>query len=176
MVGQAEIGAKRHGPRRPTRRPKGPAYHEAGHVVIQVAIGRAPTAVVTHRDGSGLTEGRGEPLSLKSQYEVWDLISMNLAGIFAEARATKVSRFALSFGVGREDYDAAGAPIKWLVAEGYAVDLDAAWRRAEAHTRALVARHWAAIVGVAEQLRVSGRLDAASVQEIIQNFVTASHP
>jgi hypothetical protein len=57
--------------------------------------------------------------------------------------------------------------LHWLILHGYATDLEQAWRRAEEETRIAITREWPAITVIAERLLIYGRLDAATVAEIV---------
>ena len=147
--------------------PRGTCYHEAGHTVVRHIIGMEGLAVEVLRDQSGKTHGTMHILALRDQYDVWDHIVYILAGIYAEARATRQSAALVTLLGGQDDRDAALVPIRWLVAGGLATDEDAAWRRAEHMTRVCIRREWPRISAVAERLRVSGRLEAAEVAELL---------
>ncbi len=148
--------------------PKKVCYHEAGHAVAAVAIGREFTRVVVREDASGIVEGTGQVIELRGQYGVWDDLVYSLAGMKAEARATKRGEAAVMFDGGRADMAQAGQGIKWLVERGFAPDSAAAWRRAERDTKDFVHDEWPAIERVAEALRTHGGLEASEVLRLVR--------
>ncbi len=148
--------------------PKGSAFHEAAHAVMRGRIGLEPTAIEIHHNGEGFTHGTGEPYMSRGQYEVWDQVVYSLAGVYAEARACKISVVAAMLMGGHEDLRRAKEALLWLVTKGYAADDRAAWRRAEDATRDAIRETWPCIKAIAERLRQTGQLKAAEVAEIME--------
>lgn len=152
------------------RRLRRAAFHEAGHAVARVHVGSASTPVEVRPDGTGESHGTGEHWACRSQgqYAAWDFLLMLLAGGYSEARYTRRSANEIFFGPASGDFERAQLPINWLVERGFSEDPDAAWRRAEADTRAFLRKHWDAVERVAEALLQRGRLEAEEVAALVE--------
>jgi hypothetical protein len=97
------------------------------------------------------------------QHAAWEYLLVVLAGGYCEARLAKKSAAIVFLMTARDDYEAAQAPLQWLVEHGYAVDEKAAWQRAEAEVRDFLKVKWPQIERVANELLLRLRLSAEEV-------------
>lgn len=141
------------------------AFHEAGHAVARAFVGATITPIEVRENGDGESHGTGTRWTCRSEGEhaAWDYLLMLLAGAYCEARHARDWVTEILLGPASGDHEEAQATIAWLVDRGFAVDADAAWRRAEASTQAFMRQRWSAITRVAEALVQRGRLSADDV-------------
>jgi len=127
------------------------AYHEAGHAVVQTALGIPYRSVYIRSTGEGLVVGTGEMLRL-GRYEMENRIVGLLAGPYAEARATKKMRAWITTQQD-DDYRCAVEMMEYIVNRmGLIDDMRDAHRRFNEYTREILTQHWNAVERVAAAL------------------------
>ena len=163
-------GAVQRSPRAPMKVSKATAIHEAAHAVARIAVGATPTLVDAFPNGSGMSHGTGEQWisGATGQYATWDLLIVLLAGGLAEARASKTWSLVIFFRSAADDFAAAQRLFGQLVRQGFAGDVNAAWKRAEGETREMLRANWPAVEAVAERLSLCGRVEAEEVVAIVR--------
>jgi hypothetical protein len=140
------------------------AYHEAGHAVAAMALGRPVlSAELADEDGyvlgkdnikfGGLVRCRGGSAR--------GLVMTALAGAIAEARIRRVSPWPVLLFEQRIDLENAGRAAK-SIAKGWFTP-ERAVRRAEQKTSALLDQHWGAVERIANALIEHRRLDASQI-------------
>jgi len=137
------------------------AYHEAGHAVIGIVLRlNVRSAEVQETDGR---VGQTLHTSMGHRYDGdWPpahRIRREILGLLAGAFAAKVADGRFDHRGARYDYDTVVDFALHLAGSGD--DASRLIRRAEEQTRALVERHWPAIVTVADELMRVGTADRA---------------
>jgi hypothetical protein len=94
--------------------PLAAAYHEAGHAIARVYVGALATDSRVFHDGSGYSDGSLEWWQSTNPGigAMWDLVLVSMAGLHAEARATKRSFDTLQYSHGLKD--TMQSPRVWL--------------------------------------------------------------
>jgi len=150
--------------KRPDRRRRGSAYHEAGHAVARLHVGAIATTVEIGTMGGGSTHGTPNRWPSRAPRRMWTWLLVLFAGSYAQAFATRRSVHRVLITSGRLDLREAKPAIDWLVKRGHAssslealarVHIDACW---------FIALRWPAIERVAGELLRTGRLTGRRVK------------
>lgn len=141
------------------------AFHEAAHALARLHVGAQCTSCEIFPNGAGISHGTHDAWRSNGhgQHSAWEYLLVLLAGGYCEARLTKKSPMVVFLMTARDDAEAAKAPLRWLVKNGYAIDEETAWRRAEADVKEFLKARWPQIEKVATELQQRLRL---SVEEV----------
>lgn len=143
------------------------AFHEAGHAVARIHVGFSATLTEVYADGSGMSHAQdGGICNGGSQYPVWNMLVVLLAGPWAEARYRKKGSLWVLSTTGKVDWRDAVRLMDWLTEHGFAADRNEAFERAEAETREMLKSRWNAIGRVAAALLQHRKLTADQVDAL----------
>jgi ATP-dependent Zn protease len=145
------------------------AYHEAGHAVVALALGRPVhrVSVLADRDGLGLCEFRKGVFRPSEDWLEREIL-IALGGVAAEARAT-----------GAYAWDAADRDLQYV--RDLAVKR-AGQRQAERLERRLLAKaehllakagHWRAVERIAAELRRRGAISGRAARHLFEQCAAA---
>ena len=148
------------------------AYHEAGHAVARVYLGARVTDTKVFKDGTGFSDGAvAEWRSANAGAgQSWDLLLMLMAGVHAEARATKRSLKVLRLSKGLQDFAIATVLVDMMARHSKKLSAKAIWRQAD-RERAYFLRHcWHTIERVGAQLMRTGFVSAADLKRMTKSY------
>ena len=136
------------------------AYHEAGHAIARVYVGALATDSRVFHDGSGYSDGTLESWQSTNLGigAIWDLVLVSMAGLHAEARATKRSFDTLQYSHGLKDYVVATCLVIWLSRRYGKRAENTIWAQANKERRVFLRNCWPTIDTMAIRLRKSGFL------------------
>ena len=162
---------KRHKQRK-VQFPMAAAYHEAGHAVARVYVGALATDTRVFHDGSGYSDGTLESWQSTNPGigALWDLVLVSMAGVHAEARATKRCLDTLQCSHGLKDYAVATCLVMWLARRYGKRPAKSIWSQANKERRVFLRNCWPTIDAVAIRLRTSGFVSRRELQTLTKNY------
>jgi hypothetical protein len=152
--------------------PLAAAYHEAGHAVARVYVGALATDSRVFHDGSGYSDGALESWQSTNPGigTIWDLVLVSMAGVHAEARATKRCLDTLQYSHGLKDYAVATCLVMWLARRYGKRSVKAIWTQANKERRVFLRNCWPTIHTMAIRLRKSGFVPRRELQTLTKNY------
>ena len=152
--------------------PLAAAYHEAGHAIARVYVGALATDSKVFHDGSGYSDGTLESWQSTNPGigAIWDLVLVSMAGLHAEARATKRSMETLQYSHGLKDYAVATCLVMWLARRYGKRTGKTIWAQANKERRVFLRNCWPTIDTMAIRLRKSGFVSRRELQILTNGY------